>query len=116
MRALLAGVLTGLLACATATASAHGYDGVYRFPGTQGCTFLGIDNGVIQIRRGVLSGTENDCRMTNPVEVRDMDATLYDLQCQGEGMGWQERAMIIRSGNGVVIARRGYAQEFERCG
>ncbi len=71
---------------------------------------------MIQIRRGVLSGTENDCRMTNPVEVRDMDATLYDLVCVGEGMEWEERAMIMRSARGVVIIRRGYAQDFDRCG
>ncbi len=111
MRSLLALAL----ACAATGAGAQGYDGTYRFPGTQGCTFLGIDNGVIQIRRGVLSGAENDCRMTNPIEVRDMDATLYDLLCQGEGMEWQERAMIMRSARGVVIARRGYATDFERC-
>jgi hypothetical protein len=40
---------------------------------------------------------EETCRLTGPVPVRGMDATLYDLQCRGDyGAIPDKRVMILR--------------------
>ena len=52
----------------------------------------------------------------NPLDLRDMDATLYDMICTGEGAAWQERAMLMRAASGgLILVWDGYAFEYEAC-
>ena len=85
MRAFVMALGLGLLAAL----AADGFDGLY-FPEDQRgwlCdeASLGSDGGALAIRNGTLIGVETSCALTKPVNVRDMDAVLYDLECESEG-------------------------------
>ncbi|MBN2907801.1 MAG: hypothetical protein JXJ18_13910 [Rhodobacteraceae bacterium] len=100
-------------------AAADAYDGLYRpdAPWAQGwdCRSVGMDGGALAVMNGTFYGVENKCALTNPVPVRGMAATLYDGQCAGEGVTYSERIMLMRSANGIVVIRDGYASALIRC-
>jgi hypothetical protein len=99
-------------------AAASPYDGIYRQAANADCALVGADGGSIEIRDGIFHGVEMQCRMTNPVSVIDMDATLYTMQCSGEGQAWAERAMLLKAagdeGN-IIMIWNGYAFQYDRC-
>ena len=90
---------------------AQGVDGLYRpdadWAEDWDCRSVGQDGGAVEIRDGVFHGVEAQCKLTNPVSVRDMDATLYDAICTGEGESWQARLMIMDTAEGIVTLRDG---------
>lgn len=93
------------------------YDGIYKpFEGAT-CDVTGEDGGALEIKDGIFYGVEVQCRMTRPVNVVDMDATLYTMQCSGEGQNWAERAMVMRHANDtdVIMLWDGYAFVYEAC-
>ncbi|WP_234992200.1 hypothetical protein [Roseisalinus antarcticus] len=55
--------------------------------------------------------------MTKPVNVLEMDAILYTLECTGERDIWSERVMLMNAaeGDGVYMIWDGYAFRYERC-
>ena len=54
--------------------------------------------------------------MTRPVNVRDMDAVLYDMECSGDGTDWIRRAMLMNaSDGGLILVWDGYAFKYDRC-
>jgi hypothetical protein len=55
--------------------------------------------------------------MTRPVDINDMDATIYQMQCSGEGQTWTERAMLMPDAEetGIYMIWEGYAFRYERC-
>ncbi len=97
--------------------SATPYDGVYKPIADSDCAVIGEDGGALQIKDGIFYGVEVQCRMTRPVNVVDMDATLYNMQCSGEGQNWTERAMVMRHSNGddIIMLWDGYAFVYEAC-
>ena len=107
-----------LIAALAAQAGATPYDGLYR-PGFGGWTCerdqLGMIGGSLGILDEAIHGLENTCRLSNPTPVRDMDATLYDESCEGEGMTSGGRVMVMRSEDGVIIVRDGSVTEWLRC-
>jgi hypothetical protein len=109
VRALALGVLI-----APQLAAALPWDGRYRLSAEADCS---NEAGVLSIAEGVLQGVESTCRMTDPVDVLDLDATLYVLECSGEGETWTERAMLMRAaeGEGIYLMWRGYAFRYDRC-
>lgn len=100
-----------------ALAAATPYDGVYKQTANSECALVGVDGGALEIREGIFYGVEVQCRMTRPVNVVDMDATLYTMQCSGEDTAWTERAMLMqRAGReGVIMVWNGYAFAYDRC-
>jgi hypothetical protein len=111
-RPLVAAVAVAL----AATASAQGYDGRYKLEPGADCTAPEGAPGLLRVEAGVLHGAESACRMTNPVDVRDMDATLYDMQCTGDGSAWSERALVMRGAEGeLVLVWDGYAFAYPPC-
>lgn len=98
-------------------ATAEGFDGVYRQADNVDCALIGVDGGAIEIRDGIFYGVENECRMTRPVNVNDMDAVLYTMECSGEDTVWRERAMLMHAadGDGVIMLWNGYAFVYDRC-
>jgi len=100
-------------------AHAQNFDGLYHPEGQRGwfCDLqsLGQEGGALGIQDNMLIGVENTCSLTNPVNVRDMDAVLYDLKCEAEGETSQERALIARSDTGVIILRDGFAAKWTLC-
>ena len=48
---------------------------------------------MLQIENGLFSGVEGQRRMTNPVDMRGMEAVLHDMACAGEGSVWPGRVL-----------------------
>ncbi len=97
------------------TLPAQAMDGRYKLTEAAQC-LADNDDGILRIEEGVLYGAESRCRMTNPLEVRAMDAMLYDMVCIGEGTGWEERALLMRAASGgLILLWDGYAFEYDAC-
>jgi len=95
------------------------YDGLYR-PDAQwadswDCKTVGLDGGAMEIADTVYTSVENQCTLTNPTAIRDMDATLYDAVCSAEGDDYFYRMMILKNDTGVTIIHNGYASAWKRC-
>lgn len=118
---LRSAVLT--LTVAPVMALAGPYDGTYKQAANADCGLVGVDGGSLRIADGIFYGVESQCRMTRPVNVVDMEATLYTMQCTGEGTVWTERAMLMKpagSGeagtpDGLIMVWNGYAFVYEGC-
>ncbi|OUD09879.1 hypothetical protein BVC71_08645 [Marivivens niveibacter] len=105
------------LAVVPAIAAATPYDGVYRQAANADCGLVGVDGGALMIKDGIFHGVDMECRMENPVNVTDMDATLYTLHCSGEDDHWTERALIMNAADsdGIIMLWNGYAFRYETC-
>jgi|TARA_B110000503_G_C7078723_1_gene384144 hypothetical protein len=109
---------TFMLAVLPALALAAPYDGVYRQNANADCGLVGVDGGAMKIDDGIFYGVEMECLMANPVDVVDMDAVLYSMQCSGEDQTWTERAMIMADAEiegGIIMLWNGYAFRYSRC-
>ena len=104
-------VLTALAALMIG-APAAAFDGVYG----ETCVPDG-DIVPMTIQGDMILFYESHCRMTNPVNVRDMGgAVLFDLQCEGEGETWVDRVMLQPRGDGgLIYVGRGFAAMLPRC-
>ena len=93
------------------------YDGIYKQTANAECALIGVDGGALEIRDSIFYGVEVECRMTRPVNVNDMDATLYTMQCSGEDQSWTERAMMMKpaEGEGLIMVWNGYAFAYDAC-
>jgi hypothetical protein len=109
--------LLAVLLSLPVAAAALPWDGTYRLSEEANCDRVGEEGGALRIAEGVLEGVESSCRMTEPVDVLDLDATLYVMACEGEGQSWTERAMLMKAaeGDGIFLLWRGYAFRYERC-
>ncbi len=105
------------LACLPGLAMAGPWDGVYRQAANAECALVGVDGGSLRIDAGVFYGVGMECQMTRPVDVLDMDATLYTMECSGDGQQWTERAMLMKDaqGDGIIMIWNGYAFRYDRC-
>ena len=110
-KALAVSVILPSMVCATP------YDGIYRQAANADCGLVGVDGGALRIDGGIFYGVETECRMTRPVDVVNMDATLYTMQCSGEDQQWSERAMLMTAKglDGIIMIWNGYAFVYERC-
>ena len=105
--------------CATAigvlasSAIAGQFDGLYFPTGLQwSCNPIdvGMDGGSLQIEGDTLTGVENFCQLSQPTNVRGMDAVLFDADCAGEGYEYSYRVMLLNKPDGVyVISEDGVA-------
>ena len=93
------------------------WDGTYRLSEDADCDKVGQEGGALRIEEGVLHGIGSTCRMTDAVDVLDLDATLYVMDCEGEGQTWTERAMLMKAaeGDAIFLAWRGYVFRYDRC-
>ena len=75
----------------------------------------------IPIGSGTYETCEETCTLTNPVAVRDMEATLYDEACRGdwmEGGTITNRIMFIKQTSDrtrMFEVRNSWIGELERC-
>lgn len=61
-------------------------------------------------------GFEDTCELTNPVNIRDMDAVLFDAVCNGEGGEKTSRLMIAAEGDErIMLHQHGFTTIFETC-
>ena len=93
------------------------FDGIYRQTATSDCAQVGVDGGSLRIADGIFFGVGSQCLMTRPVDVVNMDATLYTMECSGEDERWTERAMLMHTPerDGVFMVWNGYAFRYDRC-
>lgn len=110
-------VLVFCAAALPAMVAAEDFDGVYRQAANADCALVGVDGGAVEIRDGIFHGVESECRMSRPVNVLDMDAMLYTMECSGEGDVWRERAFVMEKaeGDGIIMVWNGYAFVYDRC-
>jgi hypothetical protein len=116
MRSPLTSALAFLLVPALAAATP--YDGTYRQSANSECQLVGVDGGALKIDDGIFYGVEMECRMTRPVTVVSMDATLYTMSCSGGDQIWTERAMVMKDAEiegGIIMIWDGYAFRYTRC-
>lgn len=113
---------TILAVCALFTpfaAMAGPFDGLYRpnfdWAESWDCTSVGMDGGAMAIDGDTLSGIDNPCTLSDPVEVRGLSAVLYDLTCAGEGEPYSQRAMIMTHPFGVYVITDGQVLDWLRC-
>jgi hypothetical protein len=106
-----------ILALLPTTVLAGPYDGVYKQVANADCANVGVDGGALKIEDGIFYGVEVECRMTRPVDVLEMDGTLYTMQCSGGDQGGTERAMIMDSAedDGIIMIWNGYAFAYAAC-
>lgn len=116
MRSRFANLSFGL-AFLPAALWASPYDGVYKQTANAECALVGVDGGSLKIEENIFYGVEVECHMLNPVEVEDMNATIYDMHCSGEAETWTERAMLMpdAQGTGLYMIWSGYAFRYDRC-
>ena len=76
---------------------------------------LGGDGGAVGVENGHLQGVENACELTNPTNIRGMDAILYDGVCSGEGEQYTHRVMLMRHDSGIYVIQDGYSAEWRSC-
>lgn len=115
MRARLA-LLAALAASPVAAQQVADFDGTWRASPTTDCTVIGGDGGALKIEGTTFQGAEATCEMTQPVNVRDMDAKLFDMVCTGEGTTFTERAMMMHAADGgLILVWNGFAFKYEAC-
>lgn len=98
-------------------AGATPYDGTYRQAANADCALIGVDGGALRIEGDIFEGVGMQCRMTRPVDVLDMDATLYTMECSDGADTWSERVMVMDAAedDGIYMVRDGYAFRYDRC-
>lgn len=106
-----------LIALTPLAAIAAPFDGVYKQTANAECALVGADGGSLEIKDGIFYGVEVECLMTRPVNVLDMNAILYTMQCSGEGQNWTERAMLMEPAedDGLIMIWNGYAFVYDKC-
>lgn len=111
-------ILSALVACGAPVTAQEvaSFDGLYRASPTTDCATVGGAGGALKIEDGVLHGADARCRMTQPVNVRDMDAQLFDMECESNGDSFSERALMMHAADGgLVLVWDGYAFKYDRC-
>ncbi|QDC11423.1 hypothetical protein FHY55_20280 [Oceanicola sp. D3] len=111
-------LLTLALACAATPALALEVEGRYRASPEADCEAGDGAEGFLRIEDGVFHGLSGTCKMRNPVNVRDMNAQLFDMECEGANPNfqWTERALFMEGAEGgLILAWNGYAFRYERC-
>ncbi len=71
---------------------------------------------MLEITETTYFGYEDTCELTNPVSIRDMDATLFDAVCHGEGGNETSRLMIASEGESrIMLHQHGFTTLLEAC-
>ena len=109
-------ILPALL-LAPSLAFAGPYDGIYQQTLTSDCETVGEAGGAIRIDSSIFYGVEVQCRMTLPVDINTMDATIYTMECSGEGTSFTERAIVMNDaeGEGIFMIWDGYVFRYALC-
>ena len=71
------------------------------------------------IKNNVFQTCESVCSFQNPVAVRDMNATLYDVACMGDWGSKKERYFVSflpsNSGQEAVVVTPDSVERLEQC-
>jgi len=113
MRALF--IALALSAVAGATIAQPFYVGTWRTD-SMNCVADQSDGGALRFSETMFWGTENECQLTNPTEIRGITGILFDMECSGEGMTDVSRLLLLQEEDGgLTMHRYGYTHTYERC-
>jgi len=102
-----------------AVAGAGPFDGLYRpnydWASAWDCASVGQDGGALAVEGLTLRAVENTCTLSDPVEIRDMEAVLYDASCAGEGEESAGRIMLMAHAFGIYVIRDGFVLDWISC-
>jgi len=78
------------------------------------------EEGTVLIEDNEYRDAESNCTMSNPRNVRGMNATLFDVTCRGEWGSQTQRELLLLYRNTdvrdrLLIARPDSSAEFVRC-
>lgn len=90
-----------LLALTLPASAQSRFDGAWTSRDASSCN--PASDSVIRIQGEQLRYWESGCQLGNPVAVRDLDATLYDADCSGEGETWRTRLMLALTPEGQLL-------------
>lgn len=110
--------IAALIAVALPTFGFAGpYDGVYKQTANAECSLVGVDGGSLKIEENIFYGVDMQCGMSSPVDINNMDATIYTMECTGEDQLWTERAILMHDAEktGVYMIWDGYTFRYDRC-
>ncbi|GKY87856.1 hypothetical protein [Sinisalibacter aestuarii] len=114
-------IFSALAACILipAAAGAGPFDGLYRpnddWAERWDCQSVGMEGGALEITGTTITGVDNACTLADPVEVRGLNAVLYDRTCTGEGEPYSERLMLMGHDFGVYVITDGLVLDWLRC-
>lgn len=114
-------IALSLLLAGPLAAQDYDFGGLYRPVGEAfegwACTeeTIGQDGGALAVKDGTFFGLESACELTNPVNIRDMNARLFDAVCTGEGESYSYRLMLMKKEGGLIFAQDGFAFELVSC-
>ncbi len=101
-------------------AAAGPFDGLYRpnydWASAWDCTSVGIDGGALAVEGETLRAVDNSCTLTDPVDIRDMEAVLYDAACTGAAGASEGRIILMLHDFGIYVIRDGFVLDWIRCG
>jgi len=110
-------IATGLLTSAAIAEEQLGsFDGIYRQVAGADCARIGEEGGALKVEDNTFIGVGSQCTMISPVSVRDMNAVLYDMECEGEDTHWVERVLFMKAADaGLIMVWNGYAFKYDNC-
>lgn len=100
-------------------APAGPFDGRYRpnydWAESWDCKSAGVPGGALMISGDTYLAPGADCTLSNPVEVRDMTAVLYDISCKSPDGPERQRVMILAHEFGIYVVADGLVLDWLRC-
>ena len=100
----------------TAHAQDHTFDGLWRADSSMACIHTGEEGSALKVEDDTLYGGSTTCDMSNPVDVTDMQAVLYDMACEDDDDAFDGRAMFMNAADGgLLLIWDGFAFKYEAC-
>ncbi|HHC29848.1 MAG TPA: hypothetical protein ENK80_04705 [Rhodobacterales bacterium] len=100
-------------------APAGPFDGRYRpnydWAESWDCRSAGAPGGALMISGDTYLAPGANCTLSDPVEVRDMTAVLYDIACDGPDGPERQRVMILAHAFGIYVIAEGLVLDWLRC-
>ena len=104
-----------LLAFTTPALGQSFYVGTWAGPETS-CNAENTDRVPMRIFEDSISFYETSCKLTTPVEIRGMNAKLFDFECAGEGFAWEYRGLLLLNDDDTLeFSADGQTNTFRRC-
>ncbi len=75
------------------------------------------EGGIAKVQANKVFFYETYCKLSNPVNVRGMDAILYDAECGSEGPVSERRIMLMRprDGDGIIVLTESFVYDWVDC-